>query len=479
MHDKRKVIKGLNDKIFEIVDNWGFVDEKHKQIHNVEQWLMNFDHVEIPIIFNLLPYVQLKRDLDTERNLNNICKDLERTFNKNFQGVYFFSLGDNSSSSGSQFLYKLRGKLNISENNFKGIFTSPIKNAKAYIFIDDFIGSGNQASKYYNEYLKSSETSCYYYALYGYEKGKVNVAKSGFEKVFVSEIIFEKDKIFSLESTLPYKAECKKIAHKYGSLLYKKHPLGYEDSQALLCFIDNCPNNTLPIIWAGFNNEMEDGVVWNALFERKKVKSIENDVTEIYKRKKFVTPKALIDFFYDSLINEEYEHAFYCFSEKIRAKKYNNDLKYFQNGYKNTGSLKGKPLLMLIESKEDFCRVLIHYHETARIFQFKKLTTIYKSSLGDLANLTSQLTAFKKILINSLNVNEQKVKEIPFNLFFSANAVEDACWTCGVNYEQMAKQFPSEEKSIARVKYIDCKLLNGSWEIDKISPVFPSSDPYL
>lgn len=59
--------------------------------------------------------------------------------------------------------------------------------------------------------------------------------------------------------------EIKRIAEMYGRRLRPDKPLGYGDSQMLVVFHDNCPNNTLPILWAE-SKDNEFG--WNPLFPR-------------------------------------------------------------------------------------------------------------------------------------------------------------------------------------------------------------------
>lgn len=46
-----------------------------------------------------------------------------------------------------------------------------------------------------------------------------------------------------------------------GSVLDPKHPLGYRDTQAAVCFEMRCPNNSLPVLW-------KDGPAWHPLFPR-------------------------------------------------------------------------------------------------------------------------------------------------------------------------------------------------------------------
>lgn len=60
-------------------------------------------------------------------------------------------------------------------------------------------------------------------------------------------------------------AEIQSIAEDYGMRLKPTKPLGYENSQMLVVFHDNCPNNTLPILWA---SSAQPDFYWNPLFPR-------------------------------------------------------------------------------------------------------------------------------------------------------------------------------------------------------------------
>ena len=56
----------------------------------------------------------------------------------------------------------------------------------------------------------------------------------------------------------------KDVAEQKGVALFSEHPLGYQNTQALVVFDDHCPNNSLPILWS-------DKDKWPALFPRRGV----------------------------------------------------------------------------------------------------------------------------------------------------------------------------------------------------------------
>lgn len=71
-----------------------------------------------------------------------------------------------------------------------------------------------------------------------------------------------------------------KRLRELGAQVYSKHPFGYGDSGLLVAYHFQCPNNTLPLIWADSNtgNNAVDGKAfpWNPLFGyRPKEKAVE------------------------------------------------------------------------------------------------------------------------------------------------------------------------------------------------------------
>ena len=144
------------------------------------------------------------------------------------------------------------------------------------VFVDDIIGSGNQAFRFYNFNLNDLQVNKYYYSLLGFQKGPKFLSDSKtFAKVYSTKHLDKKDMAFSEESEIFPDAEIRKtifeIAETYGKKLYPNGPVGYDNCQALIVFAHNTPNNTLPIIWASANNEKVVGVPWNPIWERIKI----------------------------------------------------------------------------------------------------------------------------------------------------------------------------------------------------------------
>tara|TARA_B100001059_G_C17789767_1_gene559402 strand:+ start:19 stop:600 length:582 start_codon:yes stop_codon:yes gene_type:complete len=150
---------------------------------------------------------------------------------------------------------------------------------KRYIFLDDVCGSGTQAIEYSEKLLKEMKAlnpnvEVYYFSLFSTAQGMKNIKEDTlFDKV---DCIFELDDSFKCfsdnarqyrnEDTLPVSKDFSKhFCFKYGIDLLGQdnadHVLGYKNSQLLLGFAHNTPDNTLPIFWG-------DKSTWKPIFKR-------------------------------------------------------------------------------------------------------------------------------------------------------------------------------------------------------------------
>jgi hypothetical protein len=230
--------------------------------------------------------------VETIRRANRDTLDsavIDPLFTAELHATRFLGVG-NPSESGCHLLYFFRQENNLRKDLFihtHQVFTRPVRTRLAelrdpsvsrYIFIDDFCGSGKQGVAYSRdvvEEIKNLKPDAFvaYYVLFATENGIGKVRNE--TKFDAARAIYELDssfKCFSADSryfrnrlTEIDPAFCKRMCTLYGEkMLSAGHALGFEDSQLLIGFHHNTPDNTLPIIW--FN---EPSVLpWKPIFPR-------------------------------------------------------------------------------------------------------------------------------------------------------------------------------------------------------------------
>lgn len=306
----KKRITVLNERSWEgrinqnIIDDWlGNFDGKTGLDVEIERLhalyllsqFMYFGSREIRVLLKsiysdlfLAPLVQeVRARLGYTRDIARISMEVQSELQK----TRFLGVG-NPSESGAHLLYYFRQENRLSKEHFLDtaqIFKrNPLQgdrvlrhpDVERYVFVDDVCGTGETAVRYSTDFLgelKSINPSIkpYYFCLFSTEDG-INRVRN--DSVFRNNCgaIFELDQTYScLEPDSRYFKFCpdeisldsaKKVALTYGRLLWPGNPLGYLNSQMLLGFTHNTPDNTLPIIWM----EKENGakIQWTPAFRR-------------------------------------------------------------------------------------------------------------------------------------------------------------------------------------------------------------------
>jgi len=214
---------------------------------------------------------------------------IDPLFRAEVDATRFLGMG-NPSESGCHLLYYFRQENRLAKNGF--IHTHEIFARKAgggarelrdptvtrYVFIDDFCGSGKQGVQYSRELveeIKQLNPNAFvgYYAVFGTTQGMnklrtetvFNEAKAVYEldgsfRCFAAESRYFRGEVDGVD-----KDECEQTCRKYGgTMVPAPHVLGFDDSQLLIGFHHNTPDNTLPIIWF----DEPDGVAWKPIFRR-------------------------------------------------------------------------------------------------------------------------------------------------------------------------------------------------------------------
>jgi hypothetical protein len=217
---------------------------------------------------------------------------VQAAYSERLRRTRFLGMG-NPSESGSHLLYYFRQENQLHRDLFvhqHELFTGPASNPDTrlmdtnlqhIVFIDDLLGSGQQAEAYGQSILKdirdvanrSGATIRISYLVLFAKEGGLRYARSlpgGFDEILAVHELDHTQNAFDIASRVyqgvanPISRETgQEVAHHYGNRLFPGNPLGYRDGQMLLGLHHNVPDNTLPIFW---NNERVQN--WATTFVR-------------------------------------------------------------------------------------------------------------------------------------------------------------------------------------------------------------------
>lgn len=259
-------------------------------------WLYNFQEEDWESALILLNQVSYYSGVRCATVLED---GLKRILNKSKNiPMVFFPIGGVGKSGGvmAYTIKKLMGRFSHVSWQFVDIDFKFKKIPYTIILLDDFIGSGKSTSDLYDSiYPKFPKGSkCYCLCVAYMQQGGSKLEDNGLtiygQKHFPAFV--------RRHSVFGYPPKIKRIrsfAEKYGNLLYPKKtytpgmklyigPLGYANSQALVCFDHTTPNNTLPILWEG-KKRLDNGTRWIPLFPRRLFDRTRRD--ESYERMKY------------------------------------------------------------------------------------------------------------------------------------------------------------------------------------------------
>ncbi len=283
-------------EIVKLCNTWGVYRGSQITPTHVRAWLDQFEYnTEQKLMFNLLKNV---RFYDIPK-IHEACRSLHSKVQENVaqrggvrsadrrgrRGDILLSSFGSPAQSGSSYvrIYANENKIYVDNAVSLDKISDVLEkksHIKAIVFIDDIIASGNSAVDSLNtlndqcgKLLEKQKIKVFISAICGLHRGikklEDAIEKVPFEaEVIVSDLLTEIDQCFSSISEIFISSDernrAKQIVLEHGKLLIKRCPLGYENSQLLVAFHDNCPNNTLPILWCKSTGKKQ----WIPLFKR-------------------------------------------------------------------------------------------------------------------------------------------------------------------------------------------------------------------
>jgi len=285
-----------SEEIITLVKKWGVYKGSRITEDQVRAWLNQFgDNKKQRLMFKILQGIKFY----TTDNIRAKMKEAHNIVKRNLiwrieekkrkREDILVSYLDHPGKSGA-FLAKVYADENdiYFENVIEKAKITEMLNKKAeelktfaLVFIDDFIGTGNSACEYFERLAKehgeilkrlskepgeiegTSKLQIFFIVICGFQEGQSKIEKCLCElglpvKVHICDPLSEDAKVFSEKSTIfvspNEREEARQVVYEFGAQLVNDVPLGYGDTQTIIVFEHNCPNNSLPILWAESKN---------------------------------------------------------------------------------------------------------------------------------------------------------------------------------------------------------------------------------
>lgn len=246
----------------------------------VFRWLRNFDEAEWAMALNVLDKVAY---YSSDRIEEELLTQLKKVV-KDYPGktIRILPSGD-VGKSGHVMAYHMK-KVMLKAKPPKGSVKvialeqlPDIENDVLLILLDDFSGSGQSIGDFYEDKVKGvingrNITCCALCVAY-MAKAKKYLKETEGLKIYGDEYgpaFVRRGSVFGYE---PSMKKAREFCFKYGEMMFPQwrerdqKPLGYQNSQSLVCFEHTTPNNTLPILW--YDGKIQpSGAQWNPLFPR-------------------------------------------------------------------------------------------------------------------------------------------------------------------------------------------------------------------
>jgi hypothetical protein len=246
---------------------------------SIVHWIDLFDfghgNLALKILENVF-YVDQSKILaaykSTHQQLVNLQGDLSN--------VYFAGYGHAGSSAQIMlYRYKIANELRNTplEPHFINMSEIPEvarKTNSVIVFVDDFIGTGDEATTLWTgkkgdiilerpalQDIVPPNTKCYLAVAVGYENGINRFQQNAPIIVLPWQIFTERDRVFSTANS-QFTPNEKSLIMGYCRRTRCQFVTGYGDTQSLVVFEHNCPNDSLPILWFESPN-------WKGLFVRR------------------------------------------------------------------------------------------------------------------------------------------------------------------------------------------------------------------
>ena len=223
--------------------------------NEIRIWLRQFNQ-DVEIGLNLLRHV----DFYTPRRITGAFQAAHEQLltilqDRSLERVFFFPFG-HAGKSGSALSYNYKTANDIPVGKFKNNFTElatlfgdEAEQHFKLVFIDDFIGTGNQAIDTWERIREipfPRDSEVFLVTLAGFDTAIRNVSERTELRVITPRLLTDEDRIFSTANEAFSEDEKRIIRAKCENV--PPYPQGYENTQSLIVFYYRTPDNTISIL---------------------------------------------------------------------------------------------------------------------------------------------------------------------------------------------------------------------------------------
>lgn len=247
-------IENKINAINQIISSWPV----KKSLNEVISWMLQFDNEDFDLAFRIIKNLNVIGPEELNSSLSIAYSKLNRQaqlkkINLSLKNTLYVSIGG-AGKSGAMIAYNFRLINELSSANFldddsiKYLEEGKIENL---VLIDDFIGTGEQASKELKEIsekvLSLGVKNIFVLTAIGFKSGIKKLQETELADVFSALEFDDKDSVNSLDSNF-YEGLTFSARKNYFEKFSKYRGLGYRGLGALIVFYYNTPNATINCI---------------------------------------------------------------------------------------------------------------------------------------------------------------------------------------------------------------------------------------
>ena len=249
------------EKVLDIFEKckrrWEIEQDTENAFQRYPEWLGKMPEELAEIVNSLMPGFDYYTHQNVNKELVALHEKLQKMQGVEFENTIYCVLPNKEGrlNSGYEYIieYRMLNRLSchVVIPNLKEMPKEDLDYIENIVFVDDFGGSG----KTFKDYIMANkdimrDKHIYYLVVHVMEKALKKIEELRIEAKLNISVLYGTCTPAAFERNFQpaeRRKDFKRLSVEYG--LPEKNVLGYKNTEALVAFYNNTPNNTLPIFW--------------------------------------------------------------------------------------------------------------------------------------------------------------------------------------------------------------------------------------